>query len=93
MAMNKETSDYYDSLFELFSTQGWKNFILDNQEALDSLIEHAHIQCHDNDSWQVRRGEISQLMRLVNYEDFIRASFKQIEQETDGFHTDQDFFH
>ncbi len=64
---------YYEDLLDLFQTDGWKAFIQDYQESMAALIENSSTDCDTNDKWQFRRGELSQLHNVVNFERYIRT--------------------
>lgn len=79
--MDKLAQDYYEALIDMFATDGWKHFIQDQEDALEAMKDGAYIQCPDNDSWQVRRGEINSLAKLVNFEELIRYNLSEIEKD------------
>lgn len=75
--MSKEELDKYnDSLLNLFSTEGWTSFIEDINSSLSAELENADVDCDTNDKWQFRRGSLSVLKRISNYEEFIRKSME-----------------
>ncbi len=67
---------YYEDLLDLFQTDGWKAFIQDYKESMDVLVQNSSADCDTNDKWQFRRGELSQLHNVVNFEDYIRTVVK-----------------
>lgn len=82
--MDQELTKYYDSLVDMFASDGWKEFMSDNSASLSSLVDNAYMDCRKSKDWHKRRGEIEQLSRIVNYEDFIRQSLEQLEAEDDS---------
>jgi hypothetical protein len=79
--MDIDTQNYYEEMFSMFSTPGWRLFINDQEEALHDLKEAAFAHCPDNDSWQLRRGEIISLTKLVSFEASLRHHHREIEEE------------
>jgi hypothetical protein len=73
--------EYYEGLLEMFTTPGWKSFIEDHEEAKDRLEATAVFECPDNTSWQERRGQINKLTHLINYEQLIRMTYDELENE------------
>jgi hypothetical protein len=70
--------EYYDNYFALFATEGWKQFVKENQQSLDDLNKIT--SCPD-DEFQKRKGKCEVYATVCNFENFIRLSFEQIEQE------------
>ena len=81
--MTPENQKYYDSLLDMFATDGWKEFNRDFSDSLRGLIDNSYNECHKSKDWHKRRGEIEQLTRLVNYENMIRQSLEQLEADDD----------
>jgi hypothetical protein len=77
--MDKELQDYYESLLEMFITNGWKTFASDQESAFEHLMFNANRDCPDNDSWQYRRGCLDTLQKIINFEDMIRNSYNSLE--------------
>jgi len=86
MASEIEINQYHDNLLDLFASKGWKSMLEDFTERLEFLIQTAATDCVDNTSWQIRRGQINELDKLVNYETFIRASIEAKEQPDEAFY-------
>ena len=77
--MDKELQDYYESLLDMFITDGWKAFASDQEGAFEHMMFNAHRDCPDNDSWQYRRGCLDTLHKIINFEDMIRNSYNSLE--------------
>lgn len=73
--------EYYEKLIELFSTEGWKMFQTEAKERLTSLIDAAPDVCTTNETWQYQRGCIATLRTIVGYENFIRSTMEQAEND------------
>lgn len=78
--MDIELQKYYEALLEMFSSEGWKYYVEDQEAALNSLRETANRDCVTSESWHERRGAINKLEQLINYETAVRATFENIEE-------------
>jgi len=81
--MDRELQDYYESLLDLFTTDGWKTFIVDQESAFEHLVFSASRDCLDNDSWQYRRGKMDTLSQLINFEEMIRNNYNNLEKDSE----------
>ena len=64
------------------STAKYDEFISHFEEIKEALVQSAHFECKDNDTWQMRRGWINCLSYLIGYKDLlIRLHTEQDEQE------------
>jgi len=81
--MDRELQVYYETLIDLFSSEGWKTFIVDQESAFEHLTFSAPRDCLDNDSWQYRRGKIDTLSQIINFEEMIRNSYDSLEKESE----------
>ena len=87
--MNKnELEKYHESLLDLFSTEGWKSFIEDINGSFKAEHDNCDTECDTNDKWQYRRGSLSVLRRISNYEEFIRQSIESTEHQEDLINDD-----
>ena len=76
--MDKSVQEYYDNQFEMFNTQGWKDFEEDAVNALANATSSSDFDCTTNDEWQYRRGELSKIRALAGYQDFIKRSYNAV---------------
>ena len=82
--MDQSLQEYYDNQFEMFETQGWKDFQEDVKVELANSKENSDLTCTTNDLWQYNRGQMSKLRALANYENFIKQSYDlKINEETE----------
>ena len=81
--MDRELQDYYESLLDLFTTDGWKTFIVDQESAFEHLVFSANRDCLDNDSWQYRRGKVDTLSQIINFEEMIRNNYNNLEKDSE----------
>lgn len=78
--MDKETQQYFEDYFDLFSTDGWKQFI----EELEDIIDTFSIEnIKDQDDLKTTQGQLQILNRIANFEDSIRNAYDQAEDVND----------
>ena len=70
--MDQETQKYYDNYFDLFATEGWKEFITEMREVHENYrIE----QIKDETELNRVKGERATLFRVLRFEDAIRRHY------------------
>lgn len=70
--MDQETQKYYDNYFDLFATEGWKEFIKEMREVHENYrIE----QIKDETELNRVKGERATLFRVLRFEDAIRRHY------------------
>lgn len=70
--MNHEEEKYYETYFNLFAEDGWKQFIEEIREiVLGQRIE----DIKDGDHLHYIKGERVALKRVLNFENGIRATY------------------
>jgi len=78
--LDKETQEYFEDYFELFSTEGWKQFIEEIEDIIDTFsIENIK----DQDDLKTTQGQLQILNRIANFEDSIRNAYDQAEDVND----------
>ena len=80
--MDRQLQDYYETLLDLFTRDGWKVFMADQEEAFQHLVITSSRDCPDNDSWQYRRGVMDTLSKVINFENSIRNGYHSLEKES-----------
>jgi len=80
--MDKEIATYYGSLLDLFTREGWKQFIEDIQDNADMLSDITTIK--DEQGFWYRRGQLEAVQRILSYESTIKDSYEDFERESDG---------
>ena len=74
--LDKETNDYYDALFDMFASRGWKEFTADLEFALDALD---NIEAIDNEKQLfVTQGQIKVLRSIVNFQSGIENAYEEL---------------
>ena len=80
--MDKEISTYYENLLDLFTREGWKQFIEDIQDNAEMLSDITTIK--DEQGFWYRRGQLEAIQRILSYESTIKDSYEDFERESDG---------
>lgn len=77
--MDKDTQQYFDRYFDLFASEGWKQFIEDmegNRELMSDLMT-----VKDANDLFYRKGQVDVLNRIVNFQDSIENAHKVVANE------------
>ena len=74
--MNKELQDYYESRFEMMSTNGWKDLVEDVDKIIVSLNNISTIDSEKD--LQFKKGELSILTWLVNLKEISERAYEEI---------------
>ena len=77
--MDKELQEYYETLLDLFSSKGWKQYIEDISDNMEILQDITTIP--DEKQFWFRRGQIEALQRVLPYESAIKNSYEDFERE------------
>ena len=80
--MDKEITTYYENLLDLFTREGWKQFIEDIQDNAEMLSDITTIK--DEQGFWYRRGQLEAVQRILSYESTIKDSYEDFERESDG---------
>jgi len=73
----------YESLFEMFETEGWKIFIEMADTIYKAGLENAIDSVETGDQWLVLKGELSQLRRILNYEKYTKMVYENSKEAVD----------
>jgi len=79
--MDRELTTYYENLLDLFTRDGWKQFIEDIQDNLEILADINTIP--DEKQFWFRRGQLEAVQRILSYESSIKNSYEDFEREAD----------
>ena len=75
--MSPDEQKYYETYFDLFLTDGWKEFISEIQEIIDNQrIE----DIRDEAQLNYTKGERSALKRITQFEGGVRLSYDLIKE-------------
>ena len=80
--MEKELEIYYENLLDLFTRDGWKQFIEDLQDNAELLSDITTI--HDEQAFWFRRGQLEAVQRILSYESQIKNSYEDFERDLDA---------
>ena len=78
--MDKELQRYYENLLDLFTRDGWKQFIEDIQDNAEILRDINTI--HDDKQFWFRRGQLEAVERILSYESTIKNSYEDFERDS-----------
>jgi len=73
--LTREESDYFDNYFDLFSTQGWKQFISEIEDSIDTYTIE---DIKDDKNLYSVQGQLQILKRFAWFETGIRNAYDQI---------------
>ena len=77
--MDQDTQKYYETYFELFASNGWKQFIEETKEIHDGYkIEHIK---DDKDLSRIK-GERAMLFRVLRFESAIKSHYNLIMEKS-----------
>jgi len=77
--VDKETQDYFDRYFDLFASQGWKQFIEDMEDNRTLMSDLLTIK--DANDLYYRKGQLEVLNRIVNFQLAIENAYKEVTDE------------
>ena len=77
--MDKELQRYYENLLDLFTREGWKQFIEDIQDNAEILRDINTIP--DEKQFWYRRGQLEAVERILSYESTIKNSYEDFERD------------
>ena len=74
--IDKDTNDYYDALFDMFASRGWKEFMADMEFALDALD---NIEAIDNEKQLfITQGQLKVLRSITNFQSGIENAYEEL---------------
>ena len=79
--MTKEEEDYFETYFDLFSTQGWKQFISEIEDSIDTYTIE---DIKDDKHLYSVQGQLQILKRFAWFETGIRNAYDQILEADDA---------
>jgi len=75
MSMALEIEKYYETYFDLFSTDGWKQFI---QDVSDNLDQYDVRTVENADDLRFKQGQLKVIDHVMNWETLIRNAYEEI---------------
>lgn len=77
--MDKDTQQYFDKYFDMFASEGWKQFIEDMEGNRDLMSDLMTVK--DANDLFYRKGQVDVLNRIVNFQDSIENAHKVLANE------------
>ena len=77
--MDKDTQQYFDKYFDMFASEGWKQFIEDMEGNRDLMSDLMTVK--DANDLFYRKGQVDVLNRIVNFQDSIENAHKVVANE------------
>lgn len=78
-SMDKETEEYYNKFFDLFTTDGWKQLIEDLKQ--NALAINSVEATKDANDLYLRKGQLNVLAYLLNLEATVNTNFEELQKE------------
>jgi len=80
--MERELQQYYENLLDLFTRDGWKQFIEDISDNAE-LLSNINTITNEKELW-FRRGQLEAVERILSYEVAIKNSYEDFERDQDA---------
>jgi hypothetical protein len=77
--VDKDTQDYFDNYFDLFASEGWKQFIEDMEDNRTLMSDLLTVK--DANDLYYRKGQLETLNRIVNFQLAIETAYKEVTDE------------
>jgi hypothetical protein len=77
--VDKDLQKYYETYFDLFSSEGWKQYIKDVEDNRTLMSDVLTIK--DGNDLYYRKGTLETLDRILNFENAIVASYEEAKDE------------
>ena len=79
--MTREEEAYYDAYFNMFHTDGWKQFI----DEINDIINSFRIEdIKDEKHLSLVQGQLQMLTRTANFEDGLRNTYDDLTEDIDA---------
>ena len=78
--MTPEIEKYYETYFDLFITDGWKQFVKDVEENLSQFDIRT---VENSEDLRFKQGQLKVIDHVINWETLVRNAFDELQQETD----------
>jgi hypothetical protein len=78
-SMTPELETYYNTYFDLFRTDGWKQLIEDLKQ--NAIAINSVEATKDVNDLYLRKGQLNVLAHIINLESVIENAFEEINQE------------
>ena len=78
-SIDKETEEYYNKYFDLFTNDGWKQLIEELRQ--NALAINSVEATKDSDDLYIRKGQLNVLAYLFNFESTVNNNFEELQKE------------
>lgn len=78
-SMDKETEEYYNKYFDLFTSDGWKQLIEELKQ--NALAINSVEATKDANDLYIRKGQLIVLAHLLNLESTMNTNFEELGKE------------
>jgi len=79
--MTPEVEKYYENYFDLFTTDGWKQYVEQVEAEKDNfLIENIK----DDRDLYAKQGQLYVINNILNFESMIRNAYDSIQEDEDA---------
>ena len=79
--MDDQEKTYYENYFTMFSSEGWKQLMVDTESMVKDMKDKAFNS--DEDNFYMCRGAVEQAKRLFHFEHIMRSSYDLIKEDQD----------
>jgi len=76
--MTPELEKYYETYFDLFTTDGWKQFVEDMTNSAGTF-DVRHVQ--DESALRFVQGQLNVLDTILNWEASVEVAYNQLKEE------------
>ena len=80
-SMDKETEEYYNKYFDLFTNDGWKQLIEELKNNATNISNVNSIK--DGEDLNFRKGQLDVIQSLLNFEQTINIAHEDASDEED----------
>lgn len=74
--MDRELTEYYEKMFDLFSRPGWKEFEGEIKDSLETL--KLSLETSNEPETTRLQGQIKELRALANYREYLTQGYEQL---------------
>ena len=78
-SIDKQTEEYYNKYFDLFTNDGWKQLIEELRQ--NALAINSVEATKDSDDLYMRKGQLNVLAYLLNFESTVNNNFEELQKE------------
>ncbi len=82
--MDRQLQEYYESRFDMFATQGWKDLMDDVRDMLKATDRISAAK--DNEDFLFKKGEVSMMNWLLSIQSVSEETYEELKRyaETDS---------